>query len=191
MTRHKGDTLVEVIIAFAIFTLSAVITMTVLNQGVAIARRSLEKSLVRQQIDSQAEILRYIKTSDQNLWQKIVAESNLAVTPMALSQDRCPTSQTLDSTKSFFVATNHSSGRLELAQISSSSLNYNEALTHARIDYSDSPAKAYGVWTQVVKAENRGGAGSPDAYDFYIHACWSGVGSNVPMTNGTIVRLYD
>ena len=55
----KGDTLVEVILAVTVFSMVAVGTISIMNKGVAIAQHSLEISLVRQQIDAQAEMLRY------------------------------------------------------------------------------------------------------------------------------------
>jgi hypothetical protein len=60
--------------------------------------------------------------------------------------------------------------------------------TYAKVDYS--AKKSAGIWVQVAKAENKTGNAALDAYDFYIHGCSDGVGLNVPMTVGTIVRVY-
>lgn len=59
MTRQRGDTIVEVILAVTIFSLVAVGGMAVMNQGTAAAQRALEIGLVRAQIDAQADALRY------------------------------------------------------------------------------------------------------------------------------------
>ena len=40
--RHRGDTVVELVLAFAIFSLAAITTIMILNKGVAISQRSLE-----------------------------------------------------------------------------------------------------------------------------------------------------
>ena len=60
--RHsaRGDTIIEVVMAVAMFSMLAIGIMALMNSGIAMAQRSLELTLVRQQIDSQAEMLRYI-----------------------------------------------------------------------------------------------------------------------------------
>ena len=57
--RQSGDTIIEVILAISIFSLVAVAGLSVMNKGNASAQRSLEITLVRNQIDAQAEILRF------------------------------------------------------------------------------------------------------------------------------------
>lgn len=56
---NRGDTLVEVLLGVTIFSLVAVIALETMNRGMAIAQYSLETTLVRQQVDAQAEMLRY------------------------------------------------------------------------------------------------------------------------------------
>lgn len=58
--RQHGDTIIEVLLAVTVFSMVAVGGMAIMNQGAAMAQRSLEISLVRQQIDAQADALRYI-----------------------------------------------------------------------------------------------------------------------------------
>src|SRR6476661_972947 len=62
VSRHaqRGDTIIEVMFAVAIFAMVAVGCLSIMNQGMATAQRSLEVTLVRQQMDAQAEALRYI-----------------------------------------------------------------------------------------------------------------------------------
>lgn len=57
--RDRGDTIVEVLFAVTIFSMVAVGGLALMNQGAAMAQRSLEIGLVREQMDSQAEALRY------------------------------------------------------------------------------------------------------------------------------------
>lgn len=61
--RQRGDTIIEVIIAVTVFSLVAVGGITLMNQGAAMAQRSLEIGLVRDQIDAQADILRYLHSA--------------------------------------------------------------------------------------------------------------------------------
>lgn len=58
--KQRGDTIIEVLLAVTVFSLVAVGGMAIMNQGAAMAQRSLEIGLVRQQIDAQADALRYI-----------------------------------------------------------------------------------------------------------------------------------
>src|SRR5664279_89500 len=56
----RGDTIIEVLFAVAIFSMIAVGSLSIMNQSLATAQRSLEITLVRQQMDAQAETLRYV-----------------------------------------------------------------------------------------------------------------------------------
>ena len=185
---EKGDTLIEVLLAFAIFSMAAVSTIVLLNQGVAIAERSLEKSLVRQQIDSQAELLRYLSATDDPAWAQVTNSAMITTTPMSLSQASCPDISNLGS-KSFFV-TQDSAGGFKVNKISTASSNYQQAPVFSQISYDTAAPQARGMWVEVVKAENGVGTSALDAYDFYIHTCWASTGTSVPMTVGTIVRIY-
>ncbi len=60
---RRGDTIVEVMFAFAIFSLVAIITVTMMNLGVAAAERSLEVTVVRNEMNAQVEALRFIHSS--------------------------------------------------------------------------------------------------------------------------------
>ncbi|MBO4812588.1 hypothetical protein J5491_00320 [Candidatus Saccharibacteria bacterium] len=66
----KGDTLIEVTLAIGIFSMVAVSVVAVMSNGTAGAETALETTLTRQEIDAQAEALRFIHSSyisDQNL----------------------------------------------------------------------------------------------------------------------------
>lgn len=80
----RGDTIIEVMFAIAVFCLVAVISISMMNTGVASAENSLEVVTVRNELNAQAEALRFIHSSyiseltlhsDQQqyseLWQKI------------------------------------------------------------------------------------------------------------------------
>ena len=85
MKRRKGDTLIEVAFAIGIFSLVAITVVAVISASTSAAQASLETTLTREDIDSQAEALRFIhdsyingiqsaKTGDnkyENLWKRI------------------------------------------------------------------------------------------------------------------------
>ncbi len=62
-SAKPGDTLVEVIFAFAVFSLVAVMGISTMNRGSEMAQNSLEINLVRNQINAQAEALRFLHES--------------------------------------------------------------------------------------------------------------------------------
>lgn len=90
MVKHagkRGDTLIEVMLAVGIFSMVAVAVVAVMSGGTSRAQGSLESTLAREEIDTQAEALRFIHRSyitDKNvgtssafgeLWQTIVSRA--------------------------------------------------------------------------------------------------------------------
>ena len=188
MRRYeRGDTLIELVIAFAIFSLAAVMTLSILNRGVSATQRSLEATLVRQQIDSQAELLRYIHATNPTLWSSLVATPTATPDPIS-SDSACPVSPS----SAFYINPTVNVAEPEktvIAKTPISAATYQKPQTYARINYGASGQQAEGIWIQVSEAENDSNP-TVRAYDFYIHACWDSVGQDFPLTLGTIVRLY-
>ena len=175
-SRSRGDTIVEVIFAVALFSMVAVGAITLMNKGVRIAQQSLEVTLVRQQIDSQAEMLRYIHQSasrgdaaQTNLWNELVKKTTTNVVEVVGSNEN----QCLPIDTGFFLYPNNDS----IAVGDTRQLKQPE--TYAKIIGEDS----YGVSIQLVKGSRH--------YDAYVQACWYGADGALPTTRGTIVRLYD
>ena len=84
----KGDTLIEVTLAIGIFSMVAIAIVAVMVSGTSNAQITLETTLTREEIDSQAEALRFIHDSyladegigDGNepytkLWKKIISKA--------------------------------------------------------------------------------------------------------------------
>lgn len=69
-TAKRGDTIIEVMIAFAIFSLVAIISIGMMNSGLSASERSLELVTARNELNAQAEALRFIHSS-------YIAEANL------------------------------------------------------------------------------------------------------------------
>ncbi len=59
----RGDTIIEAMFSFAIFSLVAIITVSMINLGVAASERSLELVTARNELNGQAEALRFIHSS--------------------------------------------------------------------------------------------------------------------------------
>ncbi len=183
---QRGDTIIEVLFAIAVFSLIAVGGISIMNQGTALAQRSLEVNLVRQQMDTQAEALRYLNQAyvadygkngtPTTLWQSITAKKVIA----ASSFDTIVTGGTCTVPISGFA--------IDTKKIATSNFimpSSNNPATYAKIRYDTAAPAAEGIWIQAVES-----AGN-NFYDFHIRACWSTPGSAVPTTLGTIVRLYE
>ena len=63
MKYKKGDTLIEVTLAIGVFSMIAIAVVSVMNSGTSGAQSSLETTLAREEIDAQAEALRFIQAS--------------------------------------------------------------------------------------------------------------------------------
>lgn len=83
---RRGDTLIEVTLAIGIFSMIAIAITAVLSSGTSGAQTALESTLAREEIDTQAEALRYIHTAYnvskndqdskyQGLWQEITKKA--------------------------------------------------------------------------------------------------------------------
>lgn len=77
----RGDTIIEVSLAFAIFSLVAIITVSMMNLGLSASERSLELVTARNELNAQAEALRFIHSS-------YVSESTLP-TDCSPEDDKC------------------------------------------------------------------------------------------------------
>ena len=140
MRYSRGDTIIEVMFSFVVFSLLTVGTYIVMNRGTQIAQRSLEITLVRQQLDAQVSLIRYVKDTNPAQW----------------------------------------------AELTSSKFLVNNPLNVDLIN-----AKTYGVFAQIVRAEQNSGVNTAKAYDVYVNACWDSVGAAAPLTIGTVTRIYD
>lgn len=177
----KGDTIIEVILAITVFSLVAISAITLMNHGVSVVQRSLEITLARQEIDAQAEMLRYVYDRNNegdnryvNLWDNRI---NQVATPKEIVGETCPTN-----IQNGFIFVPGVAGGERVVNVSN---NYNPVpQTYAKRDGNI----AYGLSVQITSV-NDGHDGN--AYDAYIQACWQAPGNVRPVTIGTIVRLYN
>lgn len=206
---QSGDTIIEVMFAVAVFAMVAVGCISIMNQGMATAQRSLEVTLVRQQIDAQAETLRYIHDAYIAQYQAGVAPllnstaaqwHNMTTTYLVTigngasefgktsASNTCPTSAPGE--KPFVLDTHNAKVATPAtpamnAPVGSSLPPYSQVVyKNDGITYD----QAYGLWIEAVPAAAQNGT---RFIDFHIRACWDGPGANAPMTLGTIVRLYE
>lgn len=204
---QRGDTLIEVLFAVTVFSFVIVGALAVMNQGTAAAQRSLDVTLVRQEIDAQAETLRFFHdsyvavyqpgmtfntsdatTSPAEEWYKIGnGISGGSVTAFSNVTD-CPTTHPAGS---FVIDTRN-------VRYMSGTTYLQPATTFAQLEYQPGTTPqpfvaSRGIWIEAIRSQASSDANQQNVryIDFHIRACWEGAGLDVPMTIGTIVRLYE
>lgn len=195
---NRGDTIIEVVFAVVVFSFVAISSLTIMNKGVAAGEKALEITLVRQQVNAQAEALRYIHEA-----RVVTPESELAKTwdellsvygqekasEYGVSGGDCMLPG--GSTYNPFVLNARTAkvwDNLTMEYEGSESLP-----PYSQVVYNDDDPTvidaAYGIWVEAVPSSHD--ADYRQFVDFHIRACWPAPGSDMPMTVGTIVRLYD
>ena len=183
----KGDTLIEVTLAVAVFSMVMVVGIGAMNGGMARTQASLQLSLSRDAMNSQAETLRYINNIYLNKyasgsgdmfskWREITAKAKTSATRL----NNCPADQAAFNALNA-IAINVDDKTFPL-------ITGNGKITPANTypQLAANGATSQGMWIEVVRPPARSGY-----YDFHIRACWIAPGNNIPTTLGTIVRLYD
>lgn len=209
--QERGDTIIEVMFAVAVFAMVAVGSLMIMNQGVSTAQRSLEVTLVRQQVQAEADAIRFIHdayiTNYQQggstlsgvaaEWPKMtVTHAETAASDFsAVSGTVCPSK--VPGASPFIV--NPRTAKVEstvpqMSPPSASTLPPFSQILYRSTDPSSSDYtvidQAYGIWVEAVPSAVQPGQ-STRFVDFHIRACWDGIGIHQDMTIGTIVRLYE
>lgn len=215
---QKGDTMIEVLLSVTIFSVVAVMGLTIMNQGQAAAQRSLEVTLVRQEMNAQATALRFMydaalaqervdgatpaSNSAMGKWKGIIDHLRKpAATAFGamVTGNSCTPISSIDSAfvvnaKTATVFPRSTSG---IPGVTPSPAKWRAAEVYSRVRYNPSPATDIawvdGIWIEAVRGNpvSVGGVTTPGYTDFHIRACWATVGQARSATLGTIVRLYE
>lgn len=202
---QEGDTLIEVIFAVAIFSAVAVGTVMIMNQGVSSAQNALEINLVRNQIDTQAELLRHLNsakltaigrnsTDDSREWDEAISGSSRQASQYAAitTVEQCRIHGVAPPgpipSNAFYISP--LTGKVER--------NFNETVTFAQIQQVGTPlekrTESNMLWVEPVESTNDASGDKLPLtryFDFHIRACWESPGAaGGLMKLGTIVRLY-
>lgn len=192
--KDQGDTLVEVIFSFAVFSLVIVSALVLMNQGMAMAQRSLEITLVRQQIDNQVALVRQAQEKNSQAWQDLKGPGNSRVVadPGAFEvPDVCPDATQIGLGDAAQFLGVDSGTQTVRRYVANNSTSFERARVYSRVDVrgadSGNIPKSYGIWVVLAKPENDSVS---RGYDLHVRACWDSVGTDKPMAIGTLVRLY-
>lgn len=204
--KQRGDTLIEVLFAISVFSFVVVTSLAIMNQGTVTSQRSLEITLVRQQIDAQAETLRFMHdsyvavyrsgmtfnttdaiTSPAEEWYKMLNSIIATGKTSASGVSDCPATTP---TGSFVVDPLN----VRYAPTVGETLPGN---MFAQIVYNNDNSfnSANGLWIEAIRSRtnmaDNGNQSNTGYIDFHILSCWDSAGSSIPSTQGTIVRLYE
>lgn len=181
----RGDTLVEVIVSIAVFSLVTVGLFSIMQRGTAGAIGAMERSQVRLTMNTQAEYLAYLR--DQYNTARMNSVSIAADSPAGqwvrirdyVSATSAPTTNSCVNTapaSSFHIK--RTSGAFVVT-------------TGTPTMPSGMPNVGDGLWIQKVDPEGyASGALKQRFHDFYILSCWNVVGTTTQYLS-TIVRLYE
>jgi type II secretory pathway pseudopilin PulG len=203
-TAQNGDTIVEVLFAVALFSLIVVMALSLMNQGTATARRTFEIAQVREQIDGQAEALRFLHESYVNQYRPGItydtsdaatspAEEYYKIIQKVISGGRTQASSFTNLTACPATPVADSFGlNTRMARVMTTTASLGRATSgYAQVTYpagANSPATFRGIWIEGIRSSGGGTAGF---IDFHIRGCWDSPGLSVPMNVSTIVRLYE
>lgn len=171
--RQRGDTIIEVLFATAALSLVIVISFAIMNRGLATAQLAVENTFVRQNIDGQAEALRYLRNAYVNSSEPAghIASEWGKINERLVSQ-ASPFGNCEPSSQAFYLNTDTVAVQTDIQP----------AQTFAGAEFGQ------GLWVEAVQPNIP--PGQPEYIDFHIRACWDPPSAGPTATTGTIVRLY-
>lgn len=178
VSNQRGDTLVEVLMSLMVLSIVIVGAVTLMARGMQSAQIALEHSETRQAVNSQIELLRYLRdqyainatSADGVTWASIISTSNTNATDYTgcvVSPSKSGTAFYLERPAGTVVKTT--------------------------FDINQKPptfaTAGKGLW---IEADPSNAGVSPAYVDFVIRACWMGSGSlGGQQQTVTALRLYD
>ena len=174
----------------------AVGSITIMNRSLSTAQRSLEITLVRQQMDAQTEVLRFINQSyinnyqsgvtSESEWSKITAATQIVDEASDFGESSSSCSVNLP--ENSFIMNAKKAKLSGVAPISMNAVGMPPPYSQVMYNDSNDVSESYGIWIEAVKTNTP----NKSAYvDFHIRTCWNSPGSDMPTKLGTIVRLYE
>jgi Tfp pilus assembly protein PilV len=179
--RQRGDTLIEVIMACAMFAMITASIFAIMQRSSAGAYDALERSEVRLQLNQQAELLNYFR--DQFV---VAAANGQSTTDGAAGVWNKFAGTTYATTTAPGLNSCTPNARAFYFDADGTSYNFGaNAVTAA----SGMPSAGSGLWIQMVNPSSLP-APVRKFHDFYILACWPSTASSTQYMS-SIVRLYE
>ena len=187
---QTGDTLVEVLVSMAVLSLVIVGSSMLVNSGLAQVRNAVEHTQVRNSLQQQSEYLHFLRDNpteaktpapdNKDLWSVVGDANHASASTVRSSADSC--SYGADNK---LVITTAGKTAFYLKLDASNKLVLTDLASVESPNLVAEPGK--GLWVQGVRTTPTTG---PSFIDFYIQACWVGLGSLGLQQMGTVTRLY-
>ncbi|MDR0957359.1 MAG: prepilin-type N-terminal cleavage/methylation domain-containing protein [Candidatus Nomurabacteria bacterium] len=187
-SKQRGDTLIEVLIAITVLGIVVSGVMSIMNRNYVSILNSAERTAVRAEMNSQAELLHYVHSQDSATWEDIKK--------LAVSDDK---NGNINITTRYAITT----GNITTPTAGSFYMNDRDDISNVKIETglennddsgdgcnpNNRATSGNGIWIDAVKYT--GDSSGKAYYDFYIKACWTPLGSLPQSQSSTIVRIYD
>jgi prepilin-type N-terminal cleavage/methylation domain-containing protein len=175
--KQRGDTLVEVLMSIVVLSLVIVGAVTLMTRGLQATQIALEHSEVRQEVNSQIELLKYLRnqyvlsstSADAATWLSIISSSNISAT---------------DYTSSCIVTPAKAGTAFYLNKPSGTVVKNTFDINQKPPTYATA---GKGVWIEATPSNSI----TPAYVDFVVRACWQGSGATAQQQTVTALRLYD
>lgn len=178
---QRGDTLVEVLMAIVVLAMVIVGAITVMSRGLKASQLAVERTQVRLGINSQLEMLRYLRDSYAS-----DPQSQAGQTWAGLFSGNPTYANTTQTNYNDTACANVTTGKtgFYLTQ-ATGTVNVNQ------FNINNKPATfaraGQGLWVEMTRSSGI----SPAYVDIMVRACWSGIGEGADQQSVTVLRLYD
>ncbi|MCL2371285.1 hypothetical protein FWC63_00885 [Candidatus Saccharibacteria bacterium] len=217
----RGDTIVEVLFAVAIFGVVAMVAIQMMNRGIAIAQTAIESQQARNEMDAQAAAINFIHNGFlaerglpegirqfEDLWDRLVASPRLSAPLLHPADSSCEFIMTSSSQAAGAFVVNTRALQHRVRPDGSPNPNYNVgniirrhtqnpfivAPIYPRIVYSGTGQHQIATveGLQVFAVQSANLInGQPEFFDFHIRACWRPAGAPTDSRLSTIVRMLN
>ena len=165
--KEKGDTLVEVMLATAVLSLVLAGAFSISNKATRFNQNANERTQVSNLIQREAELIRASFRDDPgNLW------GSVDTLDTTINPNYCDlaTGHNAINTKAFYM---------------DDSLNVN-IVPGTPLTGDDATADNFLVWVEATQDTVNA---APRFTDFYVYACWDGIGGEGIQRTGLVMRL--
>lgn len=184
--QQRGDTLIEVILACAIFAMVTVSAFAIMQRASANAYDAMERSQVRALLNGQADLLHYLRDA----YVQTLTTGGVVTAGQASVWNTIVNTPTYNSTApnvNGCLPTTVPNNFFYIARNGTTNYQLKAGPTNI-VPASGMPQAGQGMWIQRVDSPTN--SANKKYKDFYIMACWQSTTNNT-QNMSTIVRMYD
>ena len=169
--NHRGDTLVEVLLATVVISIVLAGAYSLSNRATRINQTAIERSTATNYMREQIELVRGLRSTGYKLgaWQEITDNYETHSAPAAFDNSSCPPATP---SGAFYVDIEHVKDYTNRDFIKPYTKDH------------DTRDDLYQIWMEAYSP-----AATSGYIDFYVRACWEGIGDTPIQTSELIMRL--